>query len=132
MMIVSLCSVAAQSATSDAKPIVLNCEIHEGAAEGYRSVQIMVDEENGIVIYNYERIGPEYKRKTEKGYIDLSMKISFSDDKQISANDNSGAFIMTKQDAKFAKAWVIGVPLNGSVFPWGNVHLGSCVKNPFQ
>jgi hypothetical protein len=120
---------------AEAKPLILNCEILEGASEGHRSTQIMIDEENRIAVYNYQLVGPNWRKPVgaEGNYIDLSMKITSNNSKFIQANDNSGALLMTKSDAKFVKAWVIPVPLNnGDVFAFSQTHEGKCTQNPFQ
>jgi len=118
------------------REIVLNCEIEEGGPQQYRSIQIMIDEHRGIVIYNFHLpamndFNPV--RRSGPGYIDLSMKITMNDEKLIMANDDSGAFVMRKHDGRFVKAFVTPVPTkDGSWFALGNTHSGKCVKNPFQ
>jgi len=118
---------------AEAKPLILNCEILEGASE--RSTQIMIDEENRIAVYNYQLVGPNWRKPvgTEGNYIDLSMKITSNNSKFIQANDNSGALLMTKSDAKFVKVWVAPILLNnGDIFAFSQTHEGKCTQNPFQ
>ncbi len=119
---------------AQAKPNVLNCEIKEGAPKEYRSLQIMIDEAAGIVIYHFQLVGTDPKRQVGPDqYVDLSMKITMKNDKMIMANDESGAFVMTKHDGKFVKASVMLVPLpNGNFAALGNTHWGTCVKSPFH
>jgi len=118
-----------------AKPLVLNCEISEGAPAAYRSMQIMIDEENRILVYNYQLVGPNWKKPigTEGNYIDFSMKITSNSSKIIEANTSSAVFLMTKADAKFVTASVLPFPLtNGTVFALSYTQEGKCTKNPFQ
>lgn len=61
--------------------IVLNCQIQEGVPAPYKSITILIDEYRKILIYNYQ-LNPDpdpihvIGSGNQKGYIDLSMKIS--------------------------------------------------------
>jgi hypothetical protein len=116
---------------------VLNCKIEEGAPKGSDTTQIMIDEEKGVVIYHYQWIGPDHIRTIQRDgqtlYIDTSMKITIKDARFIKANDESGAFVITKHDGRFVHAFVTPVPLPaGEFFAFGNVHSGVCSLNPWQ
>ena len=135
-------TVVLQADKAEAKRIILNCEI-EG---GYGSTQIMIDEKEGIVIYHFQYLtgpGPlqkfQYKGPLPKGvtskdeFIDVSMKITINTENFILANDESSAFIITKHDGRFVKAFVTPVPMgDGEWFAFGNTHEGTCVKSPFD
>ncbi|WP_316978870.1 hypothetical protein [Shumkonia mesophila] len=126
--------VVASTAYADAKRIVLNCTIEEGAPQAYRSIQIMIDENIGIVIYNYQLVGDNYNREINKDtFIDLSMKISINDSKFMLANNSSGAFVITKHDGRFVHAFVTPIPAkDGNWVAFGNTHWGTCARSPFD
>lgn len=126
--------IVAATAHAEAGRIVLNCMIEEGAPEAYRSIQIMIDEDQGIVIYNYQLIGHDHKREIQKDtFIDISMKISINDSNFILANDSSGAFVITKHDGRFVHSFVMPIPTkDGNWVAFGNTHWGMCSKSPFD
>jgi len=116
-----------------AEPLILNCEIESGAPEGYRSIQIMIDEAEKVVVYNYQLLkGRGYVQKSGDGTIDMSMKVEINNNDFILANDATGAIVITKRDGKFVKAWAMPVPTNdGNWEAFGNTHWGKCIKSPF-
>jgi hypothetical protein len=123
-----------QLADVEAKQLVLNCDISEGAPEGYRSIQIVIDEEKKFVIYNSQLTGTNPLRQVGEGqYVDLSMKISLNNAKLLMANDVSGSFLMTKSDGHFVHAWVVPIETKaGAYIPFANIHSGTCAKGPFD
>ena len=128
-------AVVAQPVRAEAKPIVLNCNIEES---GYKDTQITIDEDAGTVIYNSHLTGPDpiVEFQSEDGTktkIDVSMKITINTEKFIMANDQSGAFVLTKHDVRFAHAWVLPFKgPDGSYFAFANNLSGTCVKSPFD
>ena len=142
---VAALAVVVPAANAEAKQIVLNCEIEEGASQGQLSTQIMIDEDDGIVIYHFQYhkgSGPLRKLQLEsplpegvprEKIIDVSMKITMNNDNFIMANDHSGAFVITKHDGRFVYSFVTPVPTkDGNWFAFGNTHWGTCVKSPFD
>ena len=144
---VAALAIVVPAANAEAKQIVLNCEIESGAPERYRSTQIMIDEDAGFVIYNFQhhkgsgplrkfRVeGPLLEGEPREIIIDVSMKITESNDWYMLANDDKGAFVITKHDGRFAYSFVIAFPTNddaGIWIPFGNTHLGTCAKSPFD
>lgn len=116
--------------------IVLSCEIEEGVPKGSESIQIMVDESRGIVVYNFHL--PSIRefnpiRKIGNNYIDLSMKITLHNDAVIQASDTNGVFAITKSDGKFVYSFVSPFPLNnGEWLAFGNTHRGKCARSAFD
>jgi hypothetical protein len=122
---------------ADAKQLVLNCQITAGVPEPYRSRKIMIDEDAGIVVFDFnEKVGVKLLMESEncKGcYADLSMKITLKNEKLLLANNNYSAFAMTKHDGKFVKSSVMPVPLpNGDFAVLGDTLWGTCSKGPFN
>lgn len=145
--------VLVQPVNADPARMVLNCKIEYGAPE--RLMQIMIDADAKIVIYDYQNFKdqPNFKEKFYfKGkdqprpvlefklddgqtvYGDISMNITTNDKQRVQANDDSGAVLITKHDGRFARSWVIPVPAkSGKDFvAFGNTHLGTCSRSPFD
>lgn len=118
------------------RELVLACEIKEGSIPGYKSIQIMVDEQRGIVIYNFQMpasndLNPI--RKINENYIDMSMKIVSTSDNIITATDLNGILAINKRDGKFVHSYVTSIPTkNGSLVSVPNTHSGTCAKSPFN
>ena len=47
-------AIVVQPGNAQAKQLVLNCEIEEGASQASLSTQIMIDENEGFVIYHFQ------------------------------------------------------------------------------
>src|SRR5207249_657060 len=99
-----------------------------------RSKQVMIDEDKKIIIYDFQLIGSNPRRQVGPDeYVDISMKITLNNKQLIMANDISGAFLMTKHDGRFVKAYVTPVPTHdGNFAALGNTHWGTCIRSPFQ
>jgi hypothetical protein len=55
LVLVLLGGLAMTAADARAAPVVLNCEIKEGAPKGGENIQILIDEiEKKILVYNYQ------------------------------------------------------------------------------
>jgi hypothetical protein len=122
---------------ADAKQLVLNCQITEGVSEPYRSPKILIDEDEGIVVYNFrEKLGVKLTVQREDCkdcYVDLSMKITIKNEKVLVANSDTSVFVMTKHDGKFVHSFVTPFPLpDGNYTALGNTLLGTCAKTPFN
>lgn len=122
---------------AETKQLVLNCQITEGGSERYLSTKILIDEDAGIVVYNYnEKTGTKLATPSEdcKGcYVDLTMKITMKNEKALLANDTTSAFVMTKRDGKFVHSFVSLLPLpDGNFLAFGNTLWGTCAKSPFD
>lgn len=142
---VAALAIVVPAANAEAKQIVLNCEIESGASERYRSTQIMIDEDAGFVIYNFQyhkgsgplrkfrMEGPLLEGEPREITLDVSMKITVSNDWFILANDNNGAFVITKHDGRFAHSFVTPLSTNDGIWiTFGNTHLGTCGRSPFD
>jgi hypothetical protein len=127
-----------------ASPMVLNCEIEHGASDGYKNIEILIDESQKIVVYNYQYLkggtikDGRYiiKRKRANGevyYVDDSMKISDDNNNFLRASDGGGAFVIIKSSGKFSYAFVGPILANdGQWYALGDVHSGKCSTDPFQ
>jgi hypothetical protein len=126
------------SATNaEAKQLVLTCQITQGASEPYRSAKILIDEDAGIVVYDFnEKFGVKLKLESKDCngcYADLSMKITMKNEKVLVANNTTSAFVMTKHDGKFVHSFVTPLPLpDGNYAALGNTLWGACAKSPFN
>jgi hypothetical protein len=132
LAVAALIATAAQGA-----PLVLSCKVESGAGSPDAPMQIMIDEEKGIVIYNYQWVGPNPKKQVNvdgrHGTIDQSMKVTANNSKFLVASSFNGTFVITKEDARFAYAYAMPFPSNaGNWIALGNTHMGSCVKSPFN
>src|SRR5258708_4316902 len=109
---------------ADAKQLILNCQITKGVSPD-RSPKILIDEEAGTVVYNFnEKLGVGLIMLHEgcKGcYVNLSLKITTKNEKVLVANDPASVFVMTKHDGKFVHSFVAPFPLpDGDFLAFGN------------
>jgi hypothetical protein len=131
------------------EPMVLNCGVEEGGPKDGNDIQILIDMDQKIVVYNYQMIkhgkiengryivkfkveGQPEGSASEEQALDMSMKISIDTKDFLQADDVGGAIIITKHDARFVKAYV--TPVQGNDGRWialGNVHWGKCNQSPF-
>jgi hypothetical protein len=69
---------------ADAKQLILSCQITDGVSDPHRSRNIMVDEDAGIVVFDFnEKVGFKVPSESDgcKGcYLDLSMKITLKNE----------------------------------------------------
>lgn len=73
-----------------AESIILDCKVVEGGPKKDHPIQIMIDEEGKLLVYNYQLLGSDFRRRVGPNqFIDLSMKITAGNGKFILANDGS-------------------------------------------
>ncbi len=99
---------------------VLVCDIEQ---TGYEPIKILIDEQNGVVVYNYQ-----YKYS-----VDFPLHITLNNDDMIIANDNSTVILITKNDANFAVGWITPFPKSDGTFGvFSNALNGRCSVSPFD
>jgi hypothetical protein len=128
---------------AEAKRLVLNCQITKGAS-AERSPKILIDEDAGIVVYNFNESGFTIIARSQGCpgcYTNLDMKITMKNEKVLmAANDPKDekeliatAFVMTKHDGKFVHSFVATSPLpDGNFLAVGHTLWGTCAKSPFD